>query len=199
MTAIYRKTTEISLTALDNSAAVTLMSTDVERIINGLRMMHEFWANLIQVCVATWLLQQELGVACVAPIAVSIGKFLLQPSVVKITLTDPHLASMIGTFYLSSTAGKKQAEWMKHIQKRVGRLQSFAYLNALQSRSFLGITSTMLSSMKGVKMAGLAQKLTEIIQNLRVAEVMSGYKFRMVLVWNLILGMPLSWKSLRNF
>jgi hypothetical protein len=50
----------------------------------------------------------------------------------------------------------------------------------------------MLSSMKGVKMAGLTQKLIDIIQNLRIAEVMSGYKFRMVTVWNLIFGRPLS-------
>jgi ATP-binding cassette, subfamily C (CFTR/MRP), member 1 len=79
VTTIYRKTTEISLTALDNSAAVTLMSTDVERIVNGMRLMHEFWANLIQVFIATYLLQRELGVACVAPIAVSIGGFIHQP------------------------------------------------------------------------------------------------------------------------
>ena len=101
------------------------MSTDVERIIVGLRTMHEFWANLIQVVIATYLLQRELGVACVAPIAISISRFLLQPSVMKIIPTDLYLASMIGTFCLSSTATKKQAEWMKHIQKRVGRLQSF--------------------------------------------------------------------------
>jgi ATP-binding cassette subfamily C (CFTR/MRP) protein 1 len=42
VTAIYRKTTEISITALDNSGAVTLMSSDVERIVNGLEMIHEF-------------------------------------------------------------------------------------------------------------------------------------------------------------
>lgn len=76
--AIYRKTTEISLTALDNSAAVTLMSTDVERIVVGLKALHEFWANLVQVGISTWLLQQELGVACVAPVALSIGSFLLK-------------------------------------------------------------------------------------------------------------------------
>jgi ATP-binding cassette, subfamily C (CFTR/MRP), member 1 len=73
VTIIYRKTTEISITALDNSAAVTLMSTDVERIVNGLRMIHEFWANLIQVGIASWLLQRELGVAFVAPIVVAIS------------------------------------------------------------------------------------------------------------------------------
>lgn len=32
----------------DPKAAVTLMSTDVERIIFGLRSFHEFWANAIQ-------------------------------------------------------------------------------------------------------------------------------------------------------
>ena len=46
----------------------------------------------------------------------------------------------------------------------------------------------MLSSMKGVKMAGLAQRLTDIIQSLRLAEVMSGYKFRMLTVWNMVIG-----------
>jgi ATP-binding cassette, subfamily C (CFTR/MRP), member 1 len=121
--AIYRKTTEISLTALDNSAAVTLMSTDVERIVMGLRSMHEFWANLIQVGIATWLLQRELGLACLAPIALSIGMFLLQSLNLRIIFADAPLASVIGTFGLSRNAGKKQAVWMKHIQKRVGEFQ----------------------------------------------------------------------------
>lgn len=73
VSAIYEKTTEISITALDNSAAVTLMGADVDRILNGLRMVHEFWANLVQVGVASWLLQQELGIAFIAPIFLVIG------------------------------------------------------------------------------------------------------------------------------
>jgi ATP-binding cassette subfamily C (CFTR/MRP) protein 1 len=74
VTLIYKKTTEISITDLDNSAAVTLMSTDVERIANGMRMLHEFWSNTIEVCIASYLLQRELGLACLAPIAVVISK-----------------------------------------------------------------------------------------------------------------------------
>ena len=72
--AIYQKTTEISIIALDNSAAVTLMSTDVERIEQGLKQLHDFWANLIQTGIATYLLQRELGLACLAPIGLAIGK-----------------------------------------------------------------------------------------------------------------------------
>lgn len=85
VTAIYRKTTEISLTALDNSAAVTLMSADVERIILGLRLMHEFWANLLQVGIATFLLQRQLGVACVAPISISVGMFQIPEEAMRTT------------------------------------------------------------------------------------------------------------------
>jgi len=74
VTAIYQKTTEISIIALDNSAAVTLMSTDVERIEQGLKQLHEFWANLLQTCIATYLLQRELGLACLTPIGLAIGR-----------------------------------------------------------------------------------------------------------------------------
>lgn len=71
VTAIFNKTTEISITALDNSAAVTLMSTDVERIVRGLREVNELWASVIQIMLATWLLQRQIGLACLAPVVVS--------------------------------------------------------------------------------------------------------------------------------
>jgi len=82
VTAIFNKTTEISITALDNSAAVTLMSTDVERIVRGLRKFNELWASVIQIIFATWLLQREIGLPCLAPVVVSgcsTSSFIPQP------------------------------------------------------------------------------------------------------------------------
>lgn len=73
VSAIYVKTMEISITALENSQAVSLMSTDIQRIVDGLKFVHEIWANLLQIAVATWLLSREIGVACIAPVAISIG------------------------------------------------------------------------------------------------------------------------------
>lgn len=49
VSAIYQKTTQISITALDNKAAVTLMSTDIDRITSGFAVLHELWANLAQI------------------------------------------------------------------------------------------------------------------------------------------------------
>jgi hypothetical protein len=74
VSSIYHKTTEISITALDNSAAITLMSIDIERIELGLRVTHELWANIIQAGLATWLLQRELGLACIVPIFIAIRR-----------------------------------------------------------------------------------------------------------------------------
>jgi hypothetical protein len=70
---VYRKTTEISISALDNSVAITLMSTDVERIVLSMQVIHEIWANILQLGIGIFLLERQLGVACVAPLVVSLG------------------------------------------------------------------------------------------------------------------------------
>ncbi|KAK0720124.1 hypothetical protein B0H67DRAFT_575110 [Lasiosphaeris hirsuta] len=53
--AVYRKTTEIKISTADNSAALTLMSVDVERVIRGFLRAQAVWANAIQVSLACWL------------------------------------------------------------------------------------------------------------------------------------------------
>jgi ATP-binding cassette subfamily C (CFTR/MRP) protein 1 len=70
---IYAKTMKIGTGNLDEAAALTLMSTDVENVVLGLEDMHELWANLAQAIIATWLLERQLSWACVAPIIISIG------------------------------------------------------------------------------------------------------------------------------
>ena len=82
--AVFKKATEISITDLDNSAPVTLMSTDVERIVRGLLDMHELWANIVQISLATWLIEGELGLACIAPIVVAAGMIILSTSFIMI-------------------------------------------------------------------------------------------------------------------
>jgi ATP-binding cassette, subfamily C (CFTR/MRP), member 1 len=52
-----------------------------------------------------------------------------------------------------------------------------------------GVTSTMLGSMKGIKMSGLTQKLSQLIGNLRVKEAKSAKKLRLLNVYGATLGM----------
>lgn len=99
--AIYKKSTLARLDAADDSAAVTLMSTDVEKIRFGLLFIHEFWVNLIQAAISSWLLYRVLGPAFAASIIV-----------VFVCLAFCYLIAKI--------ASPTQKAWMERIQKRVG-------------------------------------------------------------------------------
>jgi ATP-binding cassette subfamily C (CFTR/MRP) protein 1 len=71
---LYGKAAELSVNAVDPSSSMILMSADIERITTGWQTMHELWANLIEVGLAIYLLERQLGAACAVPIAVAIGK-----------------------------------------------------------------------------------------------------------------------------
>jgi ATP-binding cassette subfamily C (CFTR/MRP) protein 1 len=59
-------------------AAVTLMSTDVDRMTMSLQLMVEVWAQLLSVAIGIWLLWRQLGPVAVAPILVTIMCFVVQ-------------------------------------------------------------------------------------------------------------------------
>lgn len=69
---LYDKATDISITAADPTAALTLMSADIERIDTGWRTAHDVWANLVEIAVAIFLLERQLGVACLIPVGAAI-------------------------------------------------------------------------------------------------------------------------------
>lgn len=71
---LYRKATDLSLKDVDPASSMTLMSADIERIVQGWQTMHEIWSNIIEVALAIYLLERQLGVACVVPIVVAIRK-----------------------------------------------------------------------------------------------------------------------------
>ena len=120
ISSIYNKTTEISITALDNSAAVTLMSTDIERIVQGLMIFHELWANFIQIGLGTWLLQRELGLACLAPVVIAVCT-RTHSNLLHYRITDQFIVSATASAFVAQSAGTNQVNWVKAIQKRVGR------------------------------------------------------------------------------
>ncbi|OAG06384.1 P-loop containing nucleoside triphosphate hydrolase protein [Paraphaeosphaeria sporulosa] len=145
ITTVFRKATDLSLGQFDPAESVTLMSTDVERVNRGLLDMHDFWANIVQVAVATWLIKVELGVAAVAPIAVA-------------------LATLGVTMWLSSFTTKFQMAWLGKIQGRIG------------------LASSVLSSMKIIKILGLSTKVGRKLEQARIDEIQTAGKFRLISV-----------------
>lgn len=72
---IYSHTLSLQADAYDESASVTLMSTDVDIIAQSLQQVNEAWARLIEIGIGIWLLERQLGAVCVAPIVVVLGRF----------------------------------------------------------------------------------------------------------------------------
>lgn len=141
--AIYKKTMEIDSARYNMAAPVSLMGTDIERIIQGLKDFHELWANTIQVALSIWLLYREMGAACVAPAVVA-------------------AICSLGALAMSASAARFQVTWMAATQERVEA------------------TASAISSMKGVKLLGLTQRVGHMIEKLRAKELQSARMFRYV-------------------
>lgn len=97
---IYRKSTEVKSSSSDDASVLTLMSTDVERVAQGVLSLHEFWANVFQVGISCWLLEAKIGAAFVVPVVVVIICTLL-------------------TLWAGKLVTPSQRAWMQAIQTRV--------------------------------------------------------------------------------
>ncbi|KAK1640158.1 ATPase-like protein [Colletotrichum phormii] len=130
VSAVYRKTTVISLSAADDSAALTLMNADVERVTNGFQPIHEYWANTVEVALACWLLQRQIGAAFVAPVTVVIVCAAASMVTAKFT-------------------GKRQTLWMESIQQRVGvTAKAISSMKALKISAMSGPIESLIHNLR---------------------------------------------------
>ena len=73
MTIVYARTLKLQAGVYNESAALTLMSTDVDRLTMSLQSLNEIWATFIEVSIGISLLGVQLGWVCVAPILIVVG------------------------------------------------------------------------------------------------------------------------------
>ncbi|KAM0248820.1 hypothetical protein ACHAQJ_009306 [Trichoderma viride] len=129
--AVYRRTTQSKLSAADDSAALTLMSTDIERIRLGLLALHDFWACILQVGLALFLLFRVVGAAFAAPVVVV--------AICSVCITA-----------VSRLSGKFQKVWMEKIQKRVGVTSNM--VGKMKSLKISGMTGSMESIVQQLRL-----------------------------------------------
>lgn len=70
---IYEKMLRLRSDSPQRGSAVTLMSTDIDRICTVLEQVNSLWAGTIEVVIALVLLEREVGLAAVAPLCFGIG------------------------------------------------------------------------------------------------------------------------------
>jgi ATP-binding cassette, subfamily C (CFTR/MRP), member 1 len=152
VTIIYRKMLTVRAESQNAPAAVSLMSTDVDRITMTTFMMVHLAPDVVQLVIGLYILGTQLGATAVAPVvlcAICIG-------------VAAHLGKMVPP---------RQRRWMAAVQRRVG------------------ITTDIIGAMKGVKVAGLSEKVDSQVQGLRDYELDRSVSFRKMQISTQLLGM----------
>ncbi|KAM7205481.1 P-loop containing nucleoside triphosphate hydrolase protein [Naviculisporaceae sp. PSN 640] len=148
---IYRQTTALQGTAVKDSAAITLMGTDVERIVQSLRLMHEIWASVPEVGIAVWLLARHLGVASVVPVIISI---------LSVAATTP----------IASHFGPAQRTWVERVENRVA--VTAGMVGDMKAVKMLGLSKVLKSMV--LHLRELELKTSEKFRSLLVYQILVG-------------------------
>ncbi|ATY61286.1 ABC multidrug [Cordyceps militaris] len=101
VTAILHKALKLTHTQLKKSAALTLMTADIETLTFTITTFHDLWASAFELGLAIFMLAKIIGGACF---------FVLIPAV---------LSAVVSSYY-TKKLGVARRTWNEKIEKRVG-------------------------------------------------------------------------------
>ncbi|KAK1993869.1 ABC transporter [Colletotrichum falcatum] len=122
--------------AVDSSVPLTLVSTDVRTICKSFEAIHEVWANPIEIGVAAWLLQRQLGLGSIGPAITIIG-------------------CAIGTAKLSELMPRASKIWNEGIQKRI--TVTTKVLNCIKETKMLGMVNFLQQTIQDLRVLELCK------------------------------------------
>ncbi|TKW58921.1 Multidrug resistance-associated protein 1 [Colletotrichum tanaceti] len=132
---IYEKIAQSPSTQVGDSAAMTLISTDVERICETWHLVvAESWSSVIQLAFAVWFLQMQLGPVCVTPVIIA----------------------LVATAMSVRAAGfvtARQKVWLEAIQVRINFTAHT--LGSMRSVKMLGLSNKFESLIQGMRVTEL--------------------------------------------
>ncbi|PTB48345.1 hypothetical protein M431DRAFT_547019 [Trichoderma harzianum CBS 226.95] len=129
---IHGQTARARSVDLGNITAIALMGTDVERITVAFRYIHEVWACCIDIAIAVYLLERQVGVACVMPVVII-------------------LVFIGATLPLSASTSTAQRLWVEKVEDRL-RLTSHVLEN-IKAVKMLGFSEKLSSIIQGLRHA----------------------------------------------
>ncbi|PWY72279.1 putative multidrug resistance-associated protein [Aspergillus heteromorphus CBS 117.55] len=132
---IYQQTTRLTSNDVKDTAALTLMGTDVERICTSFRLLHETWASVIEVAIALYLLERQIFLVCLVPAGITV-------------------ACILGTRPISSRTGPAQKAWVGKVQTRIAATS--AMLGDMKAVQMLGLTDVLFGLITKLRQAELA-------------------------------------------
>lgn len=78
MALVFQHMMTLPLGSTDESSAMSLMGADIEMLAEYLQStVCEAWASVLQLGLAAWLLETQIGIICITPVLIVLGMFPL--------------------------------------------------------------------------------------------------------------------------
>ncbi|CAG8961703.1 hypothetical protein HYFRA_00006243 [Hymenoscyphus fraxineus] len=132
---IYNKSLRIDIVTAQEATPAGLITADVERIDFTIEKIHSLWASVIELVVAVFLLEREVGWACIAPVLVA--------------FVCTYLTSVI-----SKVLPTRQKTWNQSIQKRVALTSTM--LSNMKTVKMMGLSKYIATTLQAARMTELA-------------------------------------------
>ncbi|ORY71658.1 multidrug resistance-related protein [Pseudomassariella vexata] len=152
ITAIYAKMMTLQINNLNESAAMTLMGADVQRIAETFYfLVIDVIPSVVQLGIAMYLLYVQLGAVCVAPIIIATISTALS------TLLAGHVTV-------------RQKAWFEVIQRRINYTSEI--LGSMRNVKMLGLTETMSANIQQMREVEMdSSRRSRKVQSLNVSLV----------------------------
>ncbi|EXJ89815.1 hypothetical protein A1O3_02882 [Capronia epimyces CBS 606.96] len=127
---LYNKTLDLNIVTGDVTASLTLMSSDVQRIVEPLAMIHDTWGGIIDVGLGMYLLYRNLGSVCYAPAVLYVLLAFCTSWVIKV----------IARF---------QKRWLNAVQVRISF--TAALLHSMRNVKLLGLSAIVKDRVQALR------------------------------------------------
>lgn len=138
--AIYNKLQRLTIDQLENSAAVTLMTTDMAGFQEGLGLMHSTWASLVELGLGIYALYTFVGYAC----------FLI---------FIPSSIAAMGTYIVTKKMASARTAWNAKVENRVAATSNF--LAQLKSIKAMGLTDAISTCLQEKRLDEIETSMIE--------------------------------------
>nr|XP_036575809.1 ABC multidrug transporter [Colletotrichum truncatum]KAF6782442.1 ABC multidrug transporter [Colletotrichum truncatum] len=131
---IFRKSLMLDAATASQGKAVTLMSTDIDAIASGVKDLHEIWASVLELGIAVYLLNLQIGAACFV---------VMIPAVVCSFITER----------ATDGIGPARMMWNEGVQERVSTTSSM--LSQIKGIKMMGLTDYFATMVQQLRVAEL--------------------------------------------
>ncbi|KAM3536194.1 hypothetical protein MY4038_000660 [Beauveria bassiana] len=143
--ALYAKVQKLGMDELEKTASITLMTTDITGMQDGLAYLHSTWSSIIELGLGIYALYTFVGYAC----------FLL---------FIPSCITALGAYIVTKNMASARTIWNQKVETRVAATSNI--LAQLKSIKAMGLTEAMSTYLQEKRVDELASSLKE--RNCRV-------------------------------